>query len=124
MPGKLITIKQVEIYIMARKTNCTQMLAAAKAGISERSGRGIESGVRRPGDMVRRWQTREDPLFNVWEDDLVPLLSKTPELTPITLLELLQQRYPEQYPDSCVTHFATQGKEMESAIWSGKRSYV
>lgn len=100
MPGKLITIKQVEIYMMARKTRCAQILAAAKAGISERSGREIESGERRPGDMVRSWQTREDPLLNVWEDDLVPLLSKTPELTPITLLELLQQNYPEQYPDS------------------------
>ena len=100
MPGKLITIKQVEIYMIARKANCTQILAAAKSGISERSGREIENGGRRPGDMVRKWQTRDDPLFNVWEDDLVPLLSKTPALTPITLLELLQQRYPEQYPDS------------------------
>jgi len=100
VPGKLITIKQVEIYMIARKTSCTQLLAAAKAGISERSGRELENGGRKPGDMVRRWQTRDDPLFDVWEDDLVPLLSKTPALTPITLLELLQQRYPEQYPDS------------------------
>ena len=99
MPGKLITIKQVEIYMMARQTNCTQVLAAAKAGISERSGRGMESGDRKPASIVRNWQTRVDPLFNAWEGDLVPLLSKTPELTPITLLELLQQRYPEQYPD-------------------------
>ena len=82
MPGKLITIKQVEIYMMARKTSCTQKLAAAKAGISERSGRKLERGGRRPIDMVRQWQTREDPLCNVWEDDLVPLLSKTPILLP------------------------------------------
>ncbi len=100
MPGKLITIKQVEIYMTARKASCTQILAAARAGISERSGREIESSIRRPGDIVRKWRTRDDPLFNVWEDDLVPLLTKTPTLTPITLLELLQQRYPEQYPDS------------------------
>ena len=100
MPGKLITIKQVKIYMMARKASCTQILAAAKAGISERSGREIETGGRRPGDVVRLWQTRSDPLSNVWESELAPLLSITPNLTPLTLLELLQQRHPEQYPDS------------------------
>ena len=60
MPGKLITIKQVEIYMTARKVSCTQLLAAAKAGISERSGRELENGGRKSGDMVRRWQTRDD----------------------------------------------------------------
>jgi len=100
MPGKLITIKQVEIYMMARKESYTQIVAAAKAGISERSGRGIECGEKKAGDIVRNWQTRPDPLLNVWEADLVPVLSKAPGLAPITLLELLQQRYPEKYPDS------------------------
>jgi len=100
MPGRLITNKQVEIYMKSRKANCTQILAAAKAGISESSGRKIDNGKRETGYMVRAWATRSDPLENVWESVLVPLLSEAPNLTPLTLLELLQQRYPDQYPDS------------------------
>lgn len=84
----------------ARKASCTQILAAAKAGISERSGREIEHDRRRSSNGVRTWQTRDDPLLPVWESELVPLLSTTPTLNPITLLELLQERYPGEYSDS------------------------
>ena len=42
MSGKRITSKQVEIYMKARKEIKTQVVSAAKAGISERSGRMIE----------------------------------------------------------------------------------
>ena len=40
MPRRWITRQQVEIYKMARKQD-TQKVSAAKAGISERSGRNI-----------------------------------------------------------------------------------
>jgi len=116
VPGKLITIKQVKIYMTARKTSCTQVIAAARAGISERSGRQIENTRLRPGDMVRKWQTRDDPLFNVWENDLVPLLSETPALTPITLLELLQQRYPDQYSDSVLRTLQRRVKKWKAIL--------
>jgi hypothetical protein len=33
----------------------------------------------------------------VWEEDLVPLLQRAPALTPITLLEHLQQQQPDVY---------------------------
>jgi hypothetical protein len=36
----------------------------------------------------------------VWEAELVPRLEETPALQPITLLEWLQARDPERYPDS------------------------
>ncbi|KQN53591.1 hypothetical protein ASE99_23990 [Serratia sp. Leaf51] len=91
--------KQVNLYMTHRKKGLGQAASAAKAGISVRSGRRIEKGQRSPlGD--RHWHTREDPLAEVWEDIIVPLLQSRPSLAPITLLELLQEKYPGQYPDT------------------------
>lgn len=98
MPGKHITEKQVEIYMQTRKEGFIQETAAARAGISERSGRDIERGKRK-GYCVRNWRTRPDPLSGVFETELVPLLNTHPELLPITLLEYLQEHYPNKYPD-------------------------
>lgn len=100
MPGRLITTKQVKIYMTARKEGCIQVLAAAKAGISERSGREIEKGRRKAKHETRNWQTRIDPLCGAWENELEPLLIKQPELSPITLLEMLQEQDKDKYPDS------------------------
>ena len=98
MPGKTITTKQVKIYMTSRQAGCSQLVAAAKAGISERSGRDIEHGKRLESSN-HRWRTRPDPLAIVWEQELVPLLEQAPNLSPITLLEELQIRYPDLYPD-------------------------
>ena len=101
MPGDWIKPRQVERYMKARKQGYTQETSAAKAGISERSGRSIEQGKRTdPTLKERHWRTRIDPLAAVWESELKPMLEQTPTLTAITLLEYLQTKYPEEYPDS------------------------
>ncbi len=80
-----------------RKSGASQEVAAAKAGISIRSGRRIEkSGVPR-NKPQRDWRTREDPLEAVWETELVVLLEQEPSLTGTTLLEYLEEHYPEHY---------------------------
>ena len=87
MPGSQITNRQVEIYMNARNQGKTQVTSSAKAGISERRGRDIEQGKRdNPKKKTRYWRTRKDPLSEVWQQDLVPLLEATPSLQPITLL--------------------------------------
>lgn len=98
MSGKRITGKQVELYMKAKREGKTQEAAAAKAGISERSGRSIERGEVKP--MVKKsrdWRTRKDPFAAVWESEVVPLLQKTPDLSPITLFEDLQEKHPGVY---------------------------
>ena len=101
MPGRQITKPQVEIYMTTRQKGCTQATAAAKADISERSGRNIEHGRRKdPKQTPRHWRTRTNPLEAVWQSELVPMLEGSPGLQPITLLEYLQAKQPEQYPDS------------------------
>ena len=58
MPGHWITPRQVEIYMQARRKNHTQVVSAAKAGISERRGRDIELGMRiDPTTKSRNWRT-------------------------------------------------------------------
>lgn len=100
MPGTQITQRQEKLYMDARREGLTQETAAAKAGISERSGRRIDQGQRPPRVQPRDWRTRKDPLAGVWSGELVPLLQSAPELTGLSLLEYLDERYPGQYSDT------------------------
>lgn len=96
MPGTRITRRQEDLYMQSRQKGLTQPAAAARTGISVRSGRRIEKGQHTTTNE-RHWRTRADPLEAVWESKLVPLLSKDHSLTGITLLEYLEDHYPGQY---------------------------
>lgn len=101
MLGKPINSEQVKVYMRTRKEGKTQVTAAAKAGMSERSGRRAEKGELQPGRKgERHWRTRPDPFADVWESEIVPLLKKNPQLTPMTLFEKLQKDRPGEYQDS------------------------
>ena len=65
----------------------TQVAAAAKAGISERSARRIEYSEALPSQREQRaWRTRADPLAPVWDSEVVPLLEADGALNAVTLL--------------------------------------
>lgn len=97
MPGKKVTDHQVLKYKEHRK-KLTQAAAAAKVGISERSGRRIECSETLPSQSPpRNWRTRSDPLAEVWEAEVVPLLQADAQLNAVTLLEELQRRHPGEY---------------------------
>ena len=72
MPGSRITKKQEDIYMKSRQTGLSQEVAAARSGVSVRSGRRIERGERTP--VPHYWRTREDPLGAVWETHLAAAL--------------------------------------------------
>lgn len=92
MPGKKITDHQVHKYKQHRN-QLSQVTAAAKAGISERSARRIEGSDTLPSQKPGRdWRTRKDPLAAVWEGEVVPLLRQDPVLNGVTLLEELRRR--------------------------------
>lgn len=99
MSGSHITQLQVNRYMNSRQAGYTQEQAADKAGISVRSARRIERG-QRPEPVPRHWRTRIDPLEDVWQSELVPLLAQEPTLTGITLWEYLNEHYPNRYPES------------------------
>lgn len=97
MPGKRISDLQVTKYKELRGRH-SQEAAAAKTGISVATARRIESMVLLPSQKpARHWRTRADPLGEIWETEVVPMLRAAPGLMAVTLLEELQQRYPERF---------------------------
>jgi len=82
----------------AREKGFTQPEAASLAGFSARTGQRIDAGVHQPNrGRVRDWRSTEDPLADVWETELEPMLKAAPQLQPKTLFEELQDRYPGKY---------------------------
>ena len=98
MSGKRITKRQENLYMNKRQQGHSQETAAAKGGISERSGRRIEKDARPSIPRERLWRTREDPLNAIWESELVPLLEEEPQLTGLTLWEYLEDEHAGQFP--------------------------
>ena len=98
MPGKRITDQQIRLYMSERKQGHTQPAAAAKAALSERTGRRIDTGqLSTETNKKRRWRTRQDPLADVWTQELVPLLEDNPSLLPATLFDYLCDNYHGRY---------------------------
>lgn len=67
MPGLHITDQQVHRYMSLRRHH-TLAVAAAKAGISERSARRIDKNPQLPSQKKRErhWRTRPAPLEPIW----------------------------------------------------------
>lgn len=121
MSGKPINSEQVKVYMKTRNEGKTQVTAAAKAGMSERSGRRVEKGELQPGRKRKRyWRTRIDPFADIWESEIVPLLKKTPQLTPLTLFEKLQKDHPGEYQDSKLRTFQRRVSEWKALYGPAK----
>lgn len=83
----------------AREIGLTQAKAADVAEISERTGQRIEAGEHQPNrGKVKTHPSIQDPLGEVWDKELEPMLRKEPRLKPMTLFEYLQDSYPGKYP--------------------------
>ena len=97
MPGKRVTDRQMKDYKRYRLLH-SQEASAAKSGMSVRTARRVDQAQALPSQREpRAWRTREDPLEEVWEAEVVPLLEADPMLNGVTLLEELQRRHPAQY---------------------------
>lgn len=94
MPGLHISDQQVLRYMTQRRHH-TQAVAAAQAGISERSARRIEKNPRLPSQYKRErhWRTRPDPLEPVWAR--VEELLQIDGLLPVAIFETVQDEFGE-----------------------------
>lgn len=95
----MTTDEQVRLLRQERMNGRTQKSAAAIAGMSERTARSWEKGpLPSQTKEPRTWRTREDPFEEVWETDVAPLLKADEKrvLRATTLVEVLQDRYPER----------------------------
>jgi hypothetical protein len=102
VPDKPVNDQQVRLYMQDRTLH-SQRTAAARAGFSERTARRIEADPRLPSQRrPERGRTVPDPLAEVWERDLQPILERDPAVQAVTLLRHLQMADPERFPDNSV----------------------
>ena len=95
MPGKQITDHQMRLYMLFRQKNGLQ-LAAAKAGFSTATAYRIAADPRPPSSKKnRRGRRRPDPLAGIFDEEIVPMLKRTPGLRAVALYEELMRRHPE-----------------------------
>lgn len=94
MPGRHIHDHQMRLYMKFRATD-SPTVAAARAAISVASAYRIESDPRPPSQKKPpRGRRRPDPLVEVFDADVVPMLLAAPELRSVAIFEELQRRYP------------------------------
>lgn len=89
---------EIRLYLQERKKGMTQKIAAARAGISERTARKCERAGALPSQLKRPhdWKTREDPFAEDWPW-IVSELERDPALQGSTLFALLCERHPDRY---------------------------
>ena len=95
MPGRHVTDHQMRLFMKHRST-APIPIAAARAGFSAATGYRIAQDPRPPshrrGPRERR---RPDPLAEVFDVEVVPMLEASPGLRPIAVFEELLRRHPE-----------------------------
>ena len=81
-----------------RQSNDTAV-AAAKAGFSTATGYRIEEDPRLPSQKTApRGRRRPDPLADVWDAEILPILQAAPGLRAIAVLEEIRRRHPQISP--------------------------
>jgi transcriptional regulator with XRE-family HTH domain len=96
----MVTDRQVLRYLEKRRRGFTQEQAACAAGMAARTARKWEKGQLPSMSMKHRtWRTRDDPLAEVWDDEVVPLLKldEDRKLQSTTILDVLKAK-----PDAAV----------------------
>ena len=82
----------------SRQTN-SPAIAAAKAGFSRATSYRIEADPRLPSQKKQeRGRRRPDPLAEVWDAEIVPILKAAPGLRAIAVLAEIRRRHPEISP--------------------------
>jgi hypothetical protein len=88
----------MRLYMSSRQSHDTTA-AAAKAGFSTATGYRLEEDPRLPSQKkVPRGRRRPDPLADVWDAEIVPVLKAAPGLRAIAVLAEIRRRHPEISP--------------------------
>src|SRR6266852_8514204 len=88
----------MRLYMIYRHSK-DAAVAAAKSGFSRATGYRIEDDPRLPSQKkAPRGRRRPDPLADVWESEIVPILKAAPGIRAIAVLEELRRRHPEISP--------------------------
>ena len=95
MPGRHVTDHQMRLFMHHRRTD-TVAVAAAKADLSPATGYRLARDPRLPSMKTGvRGRRRPDPLGNLFETEVVPLLQAAPGLRPVAIFEEILRRHPD-----------------------------
>lgn len=95
MPGRHVTDQQMRLFMKYRQTHPIEV-AAAKADISRASGYRMAQDPRLPSQKATmRERRRPDPLKDIFDTEVVPLLKEAPGLRPVAIFEEMRRRHPE-----------------------------
>jgi hypothetical protein len=96
----LVTDKQVRRLFGLLKTEGSQEIAAAKAGMDAKTARKYRRAGRLPSELpvVMRGRTRPDPFIDVWSE-VLELLRANAGLEVLTVFQYLQRLYPGRFQD-------------------------
>jgi hypothetical protein len=99
----MVTDAQVRRLKRLSKTEKTQEMAAAKAGMDVKTARRYlrEGGLPTEGKPERTWRTRPDPFDRAW-GEIRRQIDAQPGLEAKTLFEALQRQYPGEFADGQV----------------------
>ena len=98
MPGRHVTDHQMRLFMTLKQTHSIP-IAAAKAGISQATGYRLNSDPVLPGQKKPpRGRRRPDPLAEIFDAEVVPLLTSSPGLRPVAIFEELLRRHPDLGP--------------------------
>src|SRR3546814_689975 len=93
VPGRHITDHQMRLYMKFRQTDAPQV-AAAKASFSTATAYRIEKAQgRQPVPKEVRGRRRPDPLIDIFDAEVVPLLESAPGLRAVAIFEEMQRRH-------------------------------
>jgi hypothetical protein len=89
---------EVKLYMSERRKGSSQRVAAARAGMSERTARKYEHAGKLPSELKRphTWTTRQNPFEQDWPW-VVEQLERDPALQASTLFALLCEKHPGRY---------------------------
>ncbi len=84
---------------MALRKKNSPAVAAAKAGFSKSTAHRIEADPRLPSEKRKpRGRRRPDPLAGIFDQEIVPILERTPTVRAAALYEEMMRRHPELNP--------------------------
>jgi len=98
LTGCHISDHQMRLFMTNRHTHDTTV-AAAKAGFSTATGYRIEADPRLPSHKkAPRGRRRPDPLIDVWDSEILPILKASPGIRAIAVVAEIRRRHPEISP--------------------------
>lgn len=85
---------------MKLRKDFTQEVSASKAGISVSTAGRIENDRHQTKKDKREWRTRADPLEQVWDSVVLPLLLQENEISPVGIFDQLCDTHSDKFSSS------------------------